>query len=67
MAEIQEFLRTTKVECFKYNYALDDFVQNYKCYSSYIHLNQELDYLTIITRKPKDDAKYVIDVNPEEV
>ena len=54
--------------CQKYNYALDEGVQNYKCYQAIIQFSRDFKYITITNRKPNESGtKYAIVTDPKEL
>ena len=55
----------TKIECFKYNYSLEDTVQNFGSFQSYIEIKGE--ELIITNRKPVSKKKYVLEPDPKKV
>mmetsp|Transcript_32321 Transcript_32321/g.49478 ORF Transcript_32321/g.49478 Transcript_32321/m.49478 type:complete len:118 (+) Transcript_32321:120-473(+) len=48
------YLHSHSIECFKYNYALEEIVQNFPCFQGYINLSEDSEYLSIIAKKPKE-------------
>ena len=46
------YLRSNSIRAFKYNYALEDIVQNFPCFEAFIQLSADSKYLTIMTKKP---------------
>ena len=54
--------------CQKFNYALDEGVQNYKCYNAIIEFSKDLKYITITNRKPNENGtKYSTITDPREI
>ena len=60
-----EYLNKTKIDCFKYNYALEDTVQNFGSFQSYIEIKGE--ELIITNLKPVTKKQYILDPDPKKV
>ena len=65
--KIKEYLANNQIECDKYNYALDEGIQNYKCYNGYIQLSKDFKYINIVNRKPNDTVKYILEADPDQL
>ena len=48
----QVYLHRNSIECIKYNYALEDIVQNFGSFKAFINLSQDSRYLKITNLKP---------------
>ena len=55
-----------KISATKYNYALDQNVQNFGCYECYIQL-QKNDDVIIMNKRIIENPKYVLEQDPLEV
>jgi len=49
----------------KYNYSLEKNVQDLESYPALIELSKDYKYLTFITKRDKNDTKYVLEADPE--
>ena len=58
---VKSFLTTSHIRCFKFNYSLDEDVQNFNSYEAYIALSADHSQLIITNRKPVDKI-VVVDV-----
>ena len=47
----------------KYNYALEDDVQNFTCFEAYIQIQEEGKYLQIVNRKPVENTEYILEAD----
>ena len=56
-----------RIRCFKYNYALEEIVQNFSSFQGFIKLSQDGEYLNIINLKPNEKLKYVLEADPNIV
>lgn len=65
--DIKEELTTRRIMGFKYNYSLQEVVQNFASFHMYIELNKEADYLYIYNRKPVERTKQVLESDPEVI
>lgn len=72
VAEAKARLATQRKRCVKYNYALDDDIQNFPAFESYFSLkgvgeeDEDLE-LEIWNRKPIENPKYVLEADPKRV
>jgi hypothetical protein len=55
------------LKCFKYNYALDDVVQNFSNYDATIRLSDDYERLIITNLKPNPKDVFTKQDDPEEV
>ena len=53
------------VNCVKYNYSLEESVQNFSTFSAFIQLIGQ--YFKLIIKKPIEDPQYVLQSDPKEV
>jgi len=51
---VKSFLTRSHIKCFKFNYSLDEAVQNFNNYEAYISLSEDHSQLIITNRKPVD-------------
>lgn len=51
----------------KYNYSLEDIVQNFPSYDGYLQLSHDGKELIITCKKPVDNQKYVLEADPNLV
>ena len=58
-------LQSTKIECQKYNYALEREVQNFDCYNATLQVVG--DRIVIINMKPIPNDLYVLEADPRAV
>ena len=63
--KIINYFKTNKVNCFKYNYALEEIVQNFSIIESTIQLSQDGQSIALITRKPLDFQSLDTVIDPE--
>ena len=56
-----------RIRCFKYNYALEEIVQNFSSFQGFIKLSQDGESLNIINLKPNEKLKYVLEADPNIV
>jgi hypothetical protein len=52
------------IECIKYNYSLEDKVQNFTSYESTIELSKDHQELLIYNKKPIFNEVYVLEADP---
>lgn len=62
--EITTWLSENKIDCVKYNYSLDDSVQNFTSYEATIELSKDFNELIITNRKPIANEVYVLEADP---
>jgi len=62
MLHATNFLQKNKIPCFKYNYSLDEEVQNFCSFPSYIQVSEDGEELIIINKKPTEK---LVDYNSE--
>ena len=65
--ETTEWLVNNRIQCYKYNYSLDEEVQNFCCFDAFIDLQQNEIDINIINRKPLEDNEYVLEADPNIV
>jgi hypothetical protein len=57
------YLQRNRIVCTKYNYSLDESVQNFSSFQGYLQLSQDGKHLSIILKKPiaahVDENNYV--------
>ena len=63
--DVQDYLARNRINCIKYNYALEQSTQNMESYPALIELSKDYQYLKLITRRPNDKVKYVLEADPE--
>lgn len=63
--DIQDYLARNRINCFKYNYSLEQGTQNMESYPALIELSKDFQELKFITRRPNDKVKYVLEADPE--
>ena len=49
---VKQYLIRNEINCYKYNYSLDDTVQNYSRFKCYIILSEDSKQLKIFNLKP---------------
>ena len=57
LGELENFinhLKTQKINCLKYNYSLDDRVQNFPSFQAFLQLSEDENFINIINYKPLD-------------
>lgn len=54
----------TKIECIKYNYSLENEVQNFKTFEATIQLSPDREILYIVNSKPIPDDIHVLESDP---
>lgn len=62
--DIKEILKEKRIICYKYNYALEDIVQNFGSFPAIIEFNKRCDYIYIVNRKPRETEKRDILTEP---
>lgn len=65
LQKARERFTNKRIPCMKYNHALEDVVQNFSTYQSYIQLKDN--QLLIVNKKPVDNQEYVLEADPAEV
>ena len=55
MIHATDYLTNHKIKCFKYNYSLDEDVQNFCQFEALMYLSHGGEYLNIINRKPNEN------------
>ena len=65
--QIRYFMMTNKINCFKYNYAFEEVVQNFNSYQSYIQLSSDGTELIITNRKPIEKLEYLHEEDPQVI
>lgn len=58
LSVIENRLKMTKIKCFKYNHSIDDTIQNFTSFQSYLSLSEDGQYLNIVNRKPIENLIY---------
>ena len=56
---VKQYLQRNKINCYKYNYALEDTVQNYSRFKAYINLSTDSKTLRIFNLKPSYEKQEV--------
>ena len=56
--QLRKFFSSNKIQIVKYNFSLDDCVQNSSIYDGYLQIGTN-DQLKIVTLKPREIQKYV--------
>ena len=64
---ITQHLVDYDLKCVKYNYALDDIVQNSSSYEATIRLSDDFESLIITNHKPRPNDVFVKEKDPEQV
>ena len=59
--------KTGDVKCTKYNYSLEEIVQNFSTYEGFIQLSEDSKKLIITCKKPIDNQKYVLEADPNTI
>ena len=65
--DLKEIFKKKRILCFKYNYSLEEIVQNFGSYQAIIEFNKKCDYLYIINRKPRETNKRDILSDPPNI
>lgn len=65
--ESRQYLSSFDVPCVKYNYSLDQEVQNFSCFEALIRLTPEFKTLEIFNMKQIPNHKYVLESDPCEL
>ena len=65
--EITTWLYENKIDCVKYNYSLEDRVQNFTSYEATIELSRDFNELIITNHKPIANEVYVLEADPMTV
>ena len=65
--QLSEKLQSRRMNCFKYNYALDSEVQNFTNFQSFLQLSEDGEELIITNRKPVEKMKYILESDPAVV
>ena len=63
--KIKDYLTTNRLAGFKYNYSLNEEVQNFTSYHMFIEFDKSGEYINIINRIPIERVKYIIEADPE--
>ena len=63
--QIRYFLTNNRINCFKYNYAFEEVVQNFNSYQSFIQLSPDGTELVITNRKPREKLEYLHQEDPD--
>ena len=64
---INKILSENKIACCKYNYCLEEGIQNYKSQEAYLQVSKDYKYLYVVNRKPNIKEVYVQGKHWEEV
>ncbi len=64
---IKRRFRRTNIPCVKYNYGLDETVQNFSNFHAYFHLSDDESEVLIFNKKPKENPEYILEADPYEV
>ena len=64
---IKTHFKQQKVSVIKYNYAVDDSVQNSSCFEAFLQLSEDEEFLMITNKKPDEDPEYILEADPEAV
>lgn len=63
--DIQKWIfKNNKVSIKKYNYAIDDTVQNFSCFDGFLQLSEDEKYLIITNKKPVNNPEYIVEADP---
>ena len=60
-------LQTSDLHCLKYNYSLDDEVQNFSSFESTIRLSEDYKQILITNKKPVPADVFVKEKDPKKV
>jgi hypothetical protein len=64
---IKEWMTNNRIDCVKYNYSLEEEVQNFSTFDGQIQLSDDAKFLYIFNRKPVANDLYVDERDPEEL
>ena len=64
---IKEYLVNNRLAGFKYNYSLNEEVQNFTSYHMFIEFDESGEYINIINRIPVERIKYIKTADPEKI
>jgi hypothetical protein len=64
---LEKKLKVSRVDCVKYNYGLDEEVQNFKTFDSQVQISDDGLTLMLINRKPVANKQYVLEADPNSV
>ena len=65
--EIEEKFKTKRIKCYKYNYNIDEKVQNFRQFEAYLSLSKDGTQLIITNMKPISNPEYVLEADPNVV
>ena len=65
--DLKKIFKKNKVIIKKYNYAIDDMVQNFSCFDAFLQLSEDEQHLIITNKKPVDNQEYILESDPEAV
>lgn len=52
---------------FKFNYSLQEVVQNFRSFHMFVEFDRTVKWLTIHNRKPVDHTEHVLEADPETI
>ena len=62
--DLKKVFKNNKVSIKKYNYSIDDTVQNFSCFDSFLQLSEDEQYLIITNKKPVNNPEYIYEADP---
>ena len=65
--DIKERLKARRLMGFKFNYSLQEVVQNFRSFHMFIEFDRTVKWLTIYNRKPVDHTEHVLEADPETI
>ena len=65
--DLKRVFKNNKVRIKKYNYAIDDTVQNFSSFDGFLQLSENEKNFIITNKKPVDNPEYILEADPETV
>ena len=62
---LKKVFKNNKIKIKKYNYAIDESVQNFSSFDAYLQLSEDETKFIVTNKKPVNDPEYIYEADPQ--